>query len=365
MMRLSRQLLSSKISLPVVSRRAQFDDLLLVLTGQPPRTCSWTSLIELAAETLTIGKFAQSALLPTFPRALPIDVHDLLVDVLQRARERNRRLITQLSELLRPLNCISVKPIVMRGAARILDCSEEGSRLLSDIDLLVPPERLRACVQAMCGMGYRRLSNSDENLFPVVLGRPTDVGAVDVHSRLRPVQCDIGYHEVVSNCREIELSGGKLLIPSATMQLLFNIVHDQLHDGDYWRGLMDVRHLSEFPALVAAGVDWAALSAFFPRGSARNALQVQLRTARRFLNVDIPETQCGGLWAQLQVSRRRLQLDHPRLFTPFTILTRAVDPPPRSRNYPGPGFRKRPGVTLRRPMSRMLRQPGPGKLLMR
>jgi hypothetical protein len=309
------------------SSRSLHRDLLRILTGERIDRIDWRGVIQLACETLTIGTLADKALRNLSISELPDDVHALLTDVRDRARQRNKRLIAQLAELLPSLNREGVKPVVMRGMARLLGSPAEESRLLSDIDMLVPLEKLPACLKAMGALGYERFSQPAREAFPTVLGRSSDVGMIDLHTRLRPFSMDIDFDKIVSTCAEIELEGGKVLVPSPTTQLLFNIVHDQLHDRDYWRGLIDIRHISEMPALIAAGVDWDALGAFFQSRSAKNALEIQLRTALHFLDVEIPEHLCGGTWAKLQVLRRELQLRHPRLFEPLTMLTLAVDPP--------------------------------------
>jgi Uncharacterised nucleotidyltransferase len=344
------------------SSRSLHRDVLRILTGERIEGIDWRGVIQLACETLTIGTLADRALLSFGERDLPDDVHALLTDVRDRARHRNTRLVAQLAELLPALNRDGVKPVVMRGMARLLGSPAEQSRLLSDIDLLVPLKDLPACLRATSTLGYESLTQTAQEGFPTVLGRSSDVGTVDLHTRLRPFSIDIDFDRIASTCAEIELEGGKVLVPSPTTQLLFNIVHDQLHDRDYWRGLIDIRHLAEMPALIAAGVDWDALCAFFQSRSAKNALEIQLRTALHFFDVEIPRHLCGGTWAKLQVLRREWQLRHPRLFEPLTMLTLAVDPPAVAIAAIGPVPRRRGRASATKRMRHLLRVPAAGKL---
>ena len=136
------------------------------------------------------------------------------------------------------------------------------------------------------------------------------------------------------------------------------IAHDQLHDADYWRGLVDVRHLLDLREIAAEGVDWPMLSTVFSGGSRRRALDVGLLTASSFAGADIPEAYRGGRWAKLQVWRRRLQARVPALQPLLTLLTIAADPPPVSRSArKGGNWRG----TLRRRWSTYLRPGNPGK----
>jgi hypothetical protein len=144
---------------------------------------------------------------------------------------------------------------------------------------------------------------------------------------LQPYRLGVGYDRIAPISERREFLGTHVLLPNPTAAMLLNILHDQLHDGDYWRGLIDVRHIAEFPRLVSRGVDWALLASFFPDRNARNALEVQLRTAHALFSLDIPSEYRGGAWAKAQVARRLAQLRLPMLMPAFTLATLLVDPP--------------------------------------
>jgi hypothetical protein len=112
---------------------------------------------------------------------------------------------------------------------------------------------------------------------------------------------------------------------------------------------------------VELGVDWHTLDGFFPQGCARNALHVQLRSAKSLLKTNIPEEYCGGLLARLQVWRRRLQLRWPALRSAFTLLSIAIDPPRDSSST----FNISSTRSLRRRSSRVFGAVNAGKVLVR
>jgi len=344
-------------------RAKALDDLLAWLSGHERDEKDWRPLVALASDTLTVGSLADAVLPSRIADSLPGEVRDLLIDVQTRARERNARLRSQLLELIPALNSAGVEPILMRGVARLLSSPREESRLLSDIDLLVPGARLKNCSSALRDLGYELFRAPTEDRVPSVLCRPTDVGMVDLHAQLQPVYLRLGYNRLANECRTIELPTGTALMPSPTCQMLCTIVHDQLHDADYWRGLLDVRHLVDMQRIAREGVDWAALASFFPAGSPRNALFLQLRSARLLMNIDVPDEYCGGLWSAVQQIRRRLQARLDFLRPLLTLVTIAVDPPPRSGSPPTERRTETVRETTRRRLDHYFGPANAGKLL--
>lgn len=301
--------------------------LLTNLTGTFEAPEDWTPLLQLATDSLTIGSLSYRILQSAPPAAIPDEVADLLRDVLARTKTRNQRLKRQFYELLPVLNAIGVQPIVMRGMASLLPKKRDTGRILSDIDLLVPAERREETIEALRSLGYQIFQGFHGAPFSVVLGRSRDVGMIDLHTDIQPYVLEVDYHRLAPLCRKSSIAAGDLLLPTPTCALVLLILHDQLHDADYWRGLIDVRHLVETPGFVRSGVDWEKVESFFPAGAARNAMHVHLRTAKTLLGIDIPEEQCGEAWARLQFKRRLLQLRVPILMRLLTFLTAFVDRP--------------------------------------
>jgi len=320
--------------------RAQvLEDLLECLAGSARTPRDWQAVVELAGETLTIGTLSETVLPEPGAFVVPAEIRDLLIAVRDRARERNERLTAQLSEMLPSLNAVGVEPVVMRGMARLISGTHARSRLVSDIDLLIPAPKLHECMQALAALEYEVFKGFEFDLGPFELCRSRDVGMIDLHTQVPPMYLQLGYERIAKLCKRTPVGPGHALVPSPTCQLMLTIVHDELHDGDYWRGLVDLRHLIDARELVAEGIDWDELAGFFPCGSPVRALQVHLRTVRSLVEVVVPERLCGGSWARLQVLRRKLQTHIESLRPALTLLTIALDPPPSSK--PGMSFRNR------------------------
>ena len=117
-------------------------------------------------------------------------------------------------------------------------------------------------------------------------------------------------------------------MPSPAALAALFVLHDQLQEGDYWRGRIDLRHLVDLAALARdeEGIDGAELAALFPEARARRALAVQLDTLAEWLDVRIAIDRRG--WrVPFQDWRRRQQLRRPGTETAFTLASWLIDPP--------------------------------------
>jgi hypothetical protein len=244
---------------------------------------------------------------------------------------RNECLLDQLAEALARLNNIGIQPILLKGAAACMTLGESGfrGRIMSDLDLMVPLAAMAEAIESLGGIGYEAEGPIDDLRNPIALSRPRDVGAIDLHSRLKTSRPSFDFDGIEAACLPIRIGDGKALLPSPTFQVLVLILHDQLQDRDYWRGLIDLRHMLDIEALarLPAGVDWDLLSSLFPAGYPRSALQTQLLTLRNLLGIRVPQRLTGGWWPRLQYRRRIVQENRPYLMDLLTLFTVAFDPP--------------------------------------
>jgi len=107
---------------------------------------------------------------------------------------------------------------------------------------------------------------------------------------------------------------GRARVPSPEYQVYLLCLHDQFHDGDYWRGGFDLRHLLDIAWLThqPAGVDWEALERLIPTRLVRNAVHGQLLAAHRLLGACVPAKVLGRLVPRMQHRRRLAQHLYPQ-----------------------------------------------------
>lgn len=321
-----------------MAERLPLHTLIAAIQGTPPPDLDWMLLIAEANRTLTTGTMAEHLLHGEAP--LPEDVRAFLTMILDRSADRNQRLSTQLSETLACLNAAGIRPILMKGMAALLSVGEGRlrGRILSDLDLMVPPSEMERAVESLRAIGYAPDPGSGDGTTSAVVFRTRDVGMVDIHCRMKGPGRSADYAQLEPECAGISLGEGMALLPSPTAQLWMLVLHDQLQDRDYWRGLIDLRHLIDMEALAQApgGIDWRKLASWFPPGFAQAALHTQLLAAHDLLGVAIPREWMGGRWPRLQHRRRLIQARWPFLMAPLTFLTLLCDPPTLGPATEGP-----------------------------
>lgn len=296
------------------------DQLAACLRGQPPAGCDWTEVVNLANRSLVTPTLAAAV-----EGQAPPDIAAFLNEVRKRNAERNRRLRQQLGDALAALNAAGIEPTLLKGAALWTSQPEPFDRLLSDIDLQVAPAEVETALEALTGAGFELASRQHGPSVHVVaeLGRAQDVGYLDLHQR-PPGPPAIA--ETVGRRTLVELEGGRACVPDAATQVLHFVLHDQFHDGDYWRGGFDLRHLLDMtrlaPRLEAA--DWRWLREACGPRLVRRALDAELYAAHHFFGGLDPAVGAHAAWTH---RRWRLQHDWPALRVPLAALTVALEWP--------------------------------------
>src|SRR6202008_1616219 len=121
-------------------------------------------------------------------------------------------------------------------------------------------------------------------LVAAEIGRAEDVGLIDMHQRPPGPPGLAEIDNLGAYCRPVAIDGLRALCPIPALQIFFLVLHDQLHDGDYWRGGFDLRHLMDITRLSASNepVDWGLLERLCRTSLVRHALETQLIAAERF-----------------------------------------------------------------------------------
>jgi hypothetical protein len=286
--------------------------------GRVPKHADWMSLLGLANETLTTT--ALMDLVTRFKDQIPGDVCLYVREMFERNVVRNDRLAAQLTETVAAINDRGVTPVLLKGAAMLATAARPhwGSRLMSDLDIMVWPDQIEPTLDGLFASGYNEhfLTPPDAGKWYMELRRPSDVGMVDLHRQLPgPAFFYRPSGDAKQHCRMVRIGRGRAYIPSATYQALILTIHDQFQDSDYWIGNIDVRHLIELRDLAISpeGIDWEMLAALTPGKLARNALETQLVALFCLLGVDVPAHMRSRFVPRLQHRRRLAQARVPLL----------------------------------------------------
>ena len=292
------------------------------LRGEPTPHTDWSSLIGLANDTLTTP--ALMRFVERCPEHIPHDAHQYIREMWVRNQHRNKRLTSQLFEAVQALNTAGITPVLMKGAATLAaaEGAMHGSRMISDLDLVISIQDSQAALEALFAIGYRAFGSSPEDAtrWYVDLGRDGDVGMIDLQGSLPG---DNYFYRSIGDIRQHCSTGssriGSVYIPRSTYQAFILIVHDEFLDLDYWTGNIDLRHLIDLVGLAQSvdGIDWKLLASLSSSKLYKNALEIQIIALHSLFGIDVPKQLLERFIPRLQFRRRLLQARFPWLRRPL------------------------------------------------
>ena len=208
-------------------------------------------------------------ILPT----LSSEIQDYLKLVYDLNLSRNYKIINQLCSLLPDFNAAGIEPLLLKGIASLINDLYEspGIRVLGDIDILIPEEKLSIASDIMRQQGYS-----------VALPIQQHQEVMPEHHHLpgfshkdQPVRVEIHRHPVAlkysawvnresarEECSTIQLNAGIVKLPSPEFRLLHNFCHCQLTDKGYLKGYVNARQLLEWVKLrehYDTEFDWVSI----------------------------------------------------------------------------------------------------------
>lgn len=297
------------------------------LGGEIPQRADWTEILALANRTLVTPALAGAL---AERDDVPRDVREFLEHIATRVSTRNEAMRAQLEEAAILLTKAGVHPILLKGASFLANTPlPAGTRLFSDLDLLLPRSKADQALEALGDEGYTRCISSVASVDGITLKRDIDPGELDLHFRLRGLPGPPGYDEMMPFTIPAKVGGCKVLalVPSAQAAVL--IAHDQIQERDYWRGTIDLRHLVDLHDIVRhhGPLDTEVLHRLFRTSASRRALDTQLLTANRLLGTPLPRNWRPSRIAGLQAKRREWQLAHPSAMPLLTAASLIADLP--------------------------------------
>jgi hypothetical protein len=223
---------------------------------------------------------------------IPGAVREYVALIHDRNAERNRRLRAQLIEAISALNAAAIEPVLLKGAIHLF-CGDEAtvhSRMISDLDINIVPEKIAQAKAALVRLGYRETDNPRE------LGRPQDVGVIELHERPHVRSQHYLTGHLGASAPVVERDGVRARVPNPTAHATHLIVHDMIKEGDYWRLTINLRHLHDLAnlAVSAEGIDWHIVADALPGRAGKGALAVQLHALCKLFGIDTPSELRGG-----------------------------------------------------------------------
>jgi Uncharacterised nucleotidyltransferase len=230
---------------------------------------------------------------------IPTDVREYLDAALALNCRRNGRLTDALVRIVATLNAIDIEPVLLKGAARLVDDVYPAAKLrvLGDLDILIPGNRSTDAAAALKRIGFDEdtdiVLDAAHHHLPMLRERDTGA-AVELHTELStsPHDAIIPAAWFVEKTTLFKLRHSIVRLPEATRGAAHNIVHDQLNHGNYRLGRVQLRQLLDlamYRKRYERMIDWTELDRRFGRIGKGTVLATYLKFAEDLLGQPMPD----------------------------------------------------------------------------
>jgi len=241
-----------------------------------------------------------------FP-ALPADVAEYLDAIYTLNLDRNLECENQLADFIQLLNSIGVRPVLLKGAAALVGglYPTSGERIISDLDILIPAQRLPEILDKVAGAGYHPwvaegmqmpdpVGFAEDHHYPPLVNPdcPTHV-ELHVQAVHLPFVELLSSEEVFRDAKTLRWRGGECLLPSPTHFVTHNIVHSFLNNTKGHLERLSQRQLFEFVLATRTygdRIEWNDIRHRFDSHANGKALRQYLALANTCLGFNVPNS---------------------------------------------------------------------------
>jgi Uncharacterised nucleotidyltransferase len=202
---------------------------------------------------------------------------------------RMLRVRQQLSEALSALNHYEVRPLLFKGSLYLAEgtFADIGSRVLSDLDLLVEPADTKTAIEALTGIGYQPLLRPFGRGHELVVAHPSHLVPIEVHLELGTdaVCAVLPSDRMLHRATTVEVDGVSWRRPEITDLLVHHVLHTQIADRNWACCSVSLRQLHTYDTVVRRHgdqVDWSQVDSTMRSHGYGEAYEGYRRMARFF-----------------------------------------------------------------------------------
>jgi hypothetical protein len=230
---------------------------------------------------------------------LPNQIQEYLWKVHLLNTLKNKRFKEQALEVGNRLNSIGVEPMLLKGGASLFVSvfDDPGTRVMSDLDILVPSSEAKACWDSLRALGYLPLDydldySRHHHLRP--LYRPGGYGKVEIHREplFGETAAILPTELIWKRTEPIHESGVEMVVPEPTFRILHNFLHAALTNRAYTRGDIALRSLHELAltqVVYERNIDWSCIRQLMRRSGKQGILNAWLYSAHRWFGSPLPD----------------------------------------------------------------------------
>jgi hypothetical protein len=263
-----------------------------LLGGRPPRLdrIGWELPVEFSSHHYVIPALAWCA----HDRPdLPDTVRAYFGSILTLNRLRNEALLNSLERVVGALNAAGIEPMLLKGAAHLVDglYPSPGLRLMGDLDILVAQDRAENAVTALRAIGFAAVNEGLPASHHHLPRMQDGAVCVEVHTRIEHREDAVPAPWFCEQARTASFRGLAVRLPEPTRSVGHNVVHGQLNHAHYQRGTVELRQLLDLAMIRArdeSRIDWGLLDRRFGAAGLGHVLATYLNFAEVFFGQPTP-----------------------------------------------------------------------------
>ena len=218
--------------------------------------------------------------------------------------ERNTHLRHQLIEAVRALNTAGIKPLLLKGSGQLLEPihNDIGSRIMSDLDMLIPLEQIPDAMNALIDIGYREAdidydTQKLHHCTPLI--RSGDYGPIELHRRAlhNEISHVLPTRKIWENARSDTIDGAHFFLPSPTHSILICMLHSQKFNSQYDPRQFNPRALQDLAAITmrySEKIDWSMIHRMTKDHGLNYLAGSHLLSAHRLMGMPLPSDMMHG-----------------------------------------------------------------------
>lgn len=226
---------------------------------------AWSALVSLANRHYAAPRLQDGLVAAGF-----VPPQDEIAGYLEAIRaanaERNAAVREQIEAMLPRFNEAGIEPLLLKGTAWLFtDAGYGDSRMILDIDLLVPPGCVDESWRLLHGFGYRPADDDDYGRAHQLnaLYREGAPATIEIHRTPGPQRTLLTTEEAFARAGRVTTAAGALRVLDPRDAAIHGIFHGQIQDFHFWfrrpqmRTLLDLRHLM---ATAGEAIDWPGIA---------------------------------------------------------------------------------------------------------
>ncbi|MCK5877909.1 MAG: nucleotidyltransferase family protein, partial [Candidatus Marithrix sp.] len=256
-----------------ICRCLSFEDNRESLRKQLQKEIAWQEIVKISGQHLLTPALYWALSKKGLLNSLSDDgLVTYLKTIFEANQDRNQIILTQVHDIAVQLNQIDIEPLLMKGVASLITDTYEdiGVRMMTDIDLLIPADKLMTSVAALDNIGYKPLAghtHTEDHHHYIPLVCDYTAASVELHLRMVRIGTEIlPTEEVWRDAKLFLFSNTRVRIPSPQHRIKHNIIHTYLSDSKYYKADISLMQLYEFAMLrktLDKQLDWDELASSF------------------------------------------------------------------------------------------------------